>query len=220
MTNQQIQIYTSADGSVQLKVQLDADTLWLTQAQMADLFAVKPQNITMHLKNIYAEQGFSEEAACKDFLQVQMEGGREVSRKRKTYSLDAIISVGYRVNSSRATQFRIWATNTLKQHLVEGYTLNQHRLQERGIEFEQALNLLSRTLNNQSLMQPPSCLVNCGAMAWPRRLPPLNRVLVASGFTRMWPAVRRTCCISLLRITRWPMAISAAARFCFCGICV
>lgn len=154
VTNQEIQIYTSADGSVQLKVQLDADTLWLTQAQMADLFAVKPQNITMHLKNIYAEQELSEEATCKDFLQVQLEGGREVSRKRKTYSLDAIISVGYRVNSSRATQFRIWATNTLKQHLVEGYTLNQHRLQERGIEFEQALNLLSRTLNNQSLMQP------------------------------------------------------------------
>lgn len=154
MTDQQIQIYTTDDGTVQLEIQLEQETLWLTQAQMAELFAVKPQNITMHLKNIYAEQELVEQATCKDFLQVQVEGAREVSRKRKGYNLDAVISVGYRVNSSRATQFRIWATNTLRQHLVAGYTLNQHRLQERGIEFEQALTLLSRTLNNQSLIQP------------------------------------------------------------------
>lgn len=154
MTDQQIQIYTTDDGTVQLEIQLEQETLWLTQAQMAELFAVKPQNITMHLKNIYAEQELVEQATCKDFLQVQIEGAREVSRKRKGYNLDAVISVGYRVNSSRATQFRIWATNTLRQHLVAGYTLNQHRLQERGIEFEQALTLLSRTLNNQSLIQP------------------------------------------------------------------
>ncbi len=154
MGDQQIQIYSTADGSVELEVQLDQDTLWLTQAQMAELFSVKPQNITMHLKNIYAEQELRTSATCKDFLQVQAEGAREVSRKRKIYNLDAVISVGYRVNSSRATQFRIWATNTLRQHLVEGYTLNQRRLQERGIEFEQALSLLSRTLNNQTLVQP------------------------------------------------------------------
>ena len=91
---------------------------------MADLFAVTSQNVTMHLKNIYQEQELAEEATCKDFLQVQTEGGREVKRKRKHYNLDAIISVGYRVNSGRATQFRIWATRTLRQHLVEDYTLN------------------------------------------------------------------------------------------------
>ena len=154
MNNEQIQIYTTADGEVQLEIQLDQNTLWLTQAQMGELFSVKPQNITMHLKNIYSEQELNEEATCKDFLQIQMEGNREVSRKRKGYNLDAVISVGYRVNSSRATQFRIWATNILRQHLVDGYTINQRRLQERGIEFEQALSLLSRTLNNQSLIQP------------------------------------------------------------------
>lgn len=149
-----IQLYTTADGQIQLEIKLEQETLWLTQSQIAELFQVKPQNVTMHLKNIFAESELKETATCKDFLQVQNEGGRQINRKLKHYSLDAIISVGYRVNSTRATQFRIWATQTLKQHLVEGYTLNHRRLQERGIEFEQALNLLSRTLSNQQLVQP------------------------------------------------------------------
>lgn len=155
MDNSQIQIYTAGDGQVQLEIHLQDDTLWLTQAQIASLFEVKPQNITMHLKHIYAEGELAEVATCKERLQVQEEAGRAVKRKRKLYSLDAVISVGYRINSGRATQFRIWATNTLKQHLVQGYTLNQRRLQERGIEVEQALKLLSRTLNNQALIAPP-----------------------------------------------------------------
>lgn len=148
-----IQIYQSDDGQIQLDIRLEQETLWLTQAQIAELFQVKPQNITMHLKNVFADGELQEEATCKDFLQVQIEGDREVSRKRKFYNLDAIISVGYRVSSARATQFRIWATQTLKQHLVEGYTLNRQRLQERGIEFEQAVTLLSRTLTNQQLVK-------------------------------------------------------------------
>jgi len=152
MTEQRIQIYASADGRVQLEVTQAADTLWLTQAQIAELFGVKPQNITMHLKHIYKEQELTEPATCKDFLQVQIEGTRRVNRKRKLYNLDAILSVGYRVNSRQATQFRMWATNTLKQHLVEGYTLNQRRLEERGVEFEQALTLLSKTLTNRQLI--------------------------------------------------------------------
>ena len=145
-----IMIFESGDQPVQ--VRLEGETVWLTQAQVAELFSVTPQNVTMHLKNIYEEQELVENATCKDFLQVQTEGDREVKRKRKHYNLDAIISVGYRVNSRRATQFRIWATSTLRQHLVEGYTLNQQRLRERGIEFEQALDLLSRTLANQQLV--------------------------------------------------------------------
>lgn len=151
---QKVEIFTTQDGQAQLRVALDKDTVWLTQAQIAELFNVSPQNITMHLKKIYAEQELSEVSTCKDFLQVQSEGGREVSRTRKHYNLDAIISVGYRINSGRATQFRIWATQTLKQHLVQGYTLNQKRLQERGIEFEQVVDLLSQTLANQSLVNP------------------------------------------------------------------
>lgn len=147
--NQQIQIFQSDDGRVQLDIRLEQETLWLTQAQLAELFQVKPQNITMHLKNIYAEHELSESATCKDFLQVRLEGARKVKRRLTHYSLDAIISVGYRVNSARATQFRIWSTNVLRQHLVQGYTLNQKRLQEQGVEFEQALTLLSQTLENQ-----------------------------------------------------------------------
>lgn len=152
LKNNQIQIYTSADGQVQLNIKLEQETLWLSQAQIAELFQVKPQNITMHLRNIFSEGELERQATCKDFLHVQDEAGRQVKRQRKYYNLDAIISVGYRVNSSRATQFRIWATQTLKQHLVEGYTLNQQRLQERGIEFEQAIALLSSTLANQQLV--------------------------------------------------------------------
>lgn len=137
MTNQ-IQIYQSQDGQISLQVSLDNETVWLTQAQMAELFDVKAQNITMHLKNIYQEQELDEISTCKNFLQVQKEGERFIQRKRKHYNLDAIISVGYRISSKRATQFRQWATQTLKQHLVKGYTLNERRLQEKGI----GLNLI------------------------------------------------------------------------------
>jgi hypothetical protein len=154
MQKQQIQLYTSADGQVQLDINLENETLWLTQAQMGELFSSTPENVLMHIKNIFKDNELDEAATTKDFLVVRLEGSREVKRTLKHYNLDAVISVGYRVNSSRATQFRIWATNTLKQHLVQGYTLNQHRLQERGIEFEQAVALLSRTLANQQLLQP------------------------------------------------------------------
>ncbi|MEO0369326.1 MAG: RhuM family protein [Pseudomonadota bacterium] len=129
----QTALFISDDGQVQLDLKVDQETLWLTQAQMAQLFEVKPQNITMHLKNIYKEQELTESATCKDFLQVQREGKRDVKRQHKYYTLDAVISVGYRVNSTRATQFRIWATRTLKQHLIEGYTLkNQSLIDDEG----------------------------------------------------------------------------------------
>lgn len=147
-----IQIYQSDDGQVQLDIQLEQETLWLTQLQMSNLFETTPENVLMHLKNIFSEQELDETATTKGFLVVRQEGTRQVQRELKHYNLDAIISVGYRVNSSRATQFRVWATGTLKQHLVEGYTLNRRRLHERGIEFEQAISLLSRTLVNQQLM--------------------------------------------------------------------
>lgn len=152
MNNQQIQLYTSEDGQVQLEIQFEQETLWLTQLQMGELFGTTPENVLMHLKNIFKDNELDEAATTKDFLAVRQEGARQVKRTLKHYNLDAIISVGYRVSSSRATQFRIWATNALKQHLVEGYTLNKHRLQERGIEFEQALELLSQTLSNQQLI--------------------------------------------------------------------
>lgn len=150
--NQQVQIFTSADGQAQLQVALEHDTLWLSQAQMGELFDTTPENVLMHLKNIFNDGELAEPATTKDFLVVRQEGARQVRRRIKHYSLDAIISVGYRVSSRRATQFRQWATRVLQAHLVEGYTLNQRRLAERGIEFEQAVSLLSRTLANQQLV--------------------------------------------------------------------
>lgn len=149
---QQVQLFTSADGQAQLQVALEHDTLWLSQAQMGELFDTTPENVLMHLKNIFRDEELAEQATTKDFLVVRQEGARQVRRRIKHYSLDAIISVGYRVSSRRATQFRQWATRVLQAHLVEGYTLNQRRLEERGIEFEQAVSLLSRTLANQQLV--------------------------------------------------------------------
>lgn len=151
-TDQQVQIFTSADGQAHLQVALEQETVWLSQAQMGQLFDTTPENILMHLKNIFNDEELAEQATTKDFLVVRQEGTRQVRRRIKHYSLDAIISVGYRVSSKRATQFRQWATRVLKDHLVDGYTLNQRRLAERGIEFEQAVSLLSRTLANQQLV--------------------------------------------------------------------
>jgi prophage maintenance system killer protein len=154
--NTQIQIYQSDDGQLELKVAFDQDTVWLSQSQMADLFGTKRPAITKHLSNIYKSGELSEDSTCS-ILEHMADHGQ--SYKTKQYNLDAIISVGYRVNSSRATQFRIWATRTLKQHLVQGYTLNQRRLQERGIEFEQAMALLSQTLSNQQLVNAEGAAV-------------------------------------------------------------
>ena len=142
---QQVHLFVSEDGQAQLEVALEQETVWLSQAQMALLFDTSTDNIGLHLKNIYREGELSEGATTEDFSVVRQEGKRTVKRRIKHYNLDAIISVGYRVSSKRATQFRQWATRVLKQHLVQGYTLNQKRLAERGVEFEQAVALLSRT---------------------------------------------------------------------------
>lgn len=157
--NQHIQIYQSADGHVQLQVTFEQETFWLSQSQMGELFETSSDNVSLHLKNIYQDGELREAATTEDFSVVRQEGKRQVKRQLKHYSLDAVISVGYRVSSARATQFRIWATNTLKQHLVEGYTLNQRRLHERGIEFEQAVALLSQTLKNQQLVSSAGAAV-------------------------------------------------------------
>ena len=139
-------------GKRPVEVRLEGETVWLNQTQMADLFDTSTDNISLHLKNIYADNELEELATTEDYSVVRQEGSRTVRRRLKHYNLDAIISVGYRVSSARATLFRIWATGVLRQHLVEGYTLNQRRLAERGIEFEQAVSLLSRTLANQALV--------------------------------------------------------------------
>ncbi len=123
-------IYQSAEADVTVNAIIKDETIWLSQKAMADLFEVTPQNITVHLKNIYTEGELDEQATCKDFLQVQTEGSRQVKRSIAYYNLDAIISVGYRVNSRRATQFRIWATGILKEYMTKGFVLDDERLKQ------------------------------------------------------------------------------------------
>lgn len=123
-------LYNAPSGNVTLNVLLQDETIWLTQKMMAELFQTTPQNITIHLKNIFEEGELQEDATCKDILQVQQEGERTVNRKSKFYNLDAVISVGYRVNSTKATQFRIWATKTLKEFIIKGFVLDDNRLKQ------------------------------------------------------------------------------------------
>ena len=133
--------------NLQLQVRLENDTVWLTQAQMAELFQRAPQNITMHIRNIYNEGELSSESTCKDFLQVQKEGNREVRRLVRIYNLDVIISVGYRVKSQRGTAFRIWANGIIKSYLLRGYAVNQRlsALEERVAEHDKKIDFFVRT---------------------------------------------------------------------------
>ncbi|ATA68188.1 hypothetical protein CGC48_05820 [Capnocytophaga cynodegmi] len=148
----EIKIFTTDDKKISLQVSLEKETVWLTQSQMSFLFDTSTDNIGLHLKNIFLEEELDEFSTTEDFSVVRQEGKRQVKRTLKHYNLDAILSVGYRVSSKRATQFRKWATQTLKQHLVQGYTINEQRLKERGIEFNEVLSLLSSTLENQTLI--------------------------------------------------------------------
>jgi prophage maintenance system killer protein len=114
-------LYRSKDGAVQLDVQLEKETIWLTQKQMGLLFGKDSDTIGLHIRNIYKEGELEESATAEDSSVVQQEGRRKVARKVRFYNLDAILSVGYRVNSKRGTDFRIWATNVLKQHIVQSF---------------------------------------------------------------------------------------------------
>lgn len=125
-------LYQSEDEITKIEVRLENESVWLTQKMMAELFQTTPQNITIHLKNIFDEGELKEEATCKDLLQVQNEGSRKVERKQKFYNLDAIISVGYRIKSHIATKFRIWATERLKEYMIKGFALDDDRLKGAG----------------------------------------------------------------------------------------
>ena len=149
----EVLLYEAPDGKVQVDVRLEQDTVWLTQRQMSEIFETTPENVLMHLKNVFGDGELEEAATAKDFLVVQTEGSRQVRRNLKHYNLDAIISVGYRVNSRCGVRFRQWATRVLREHLVQGYSFNQTRLAERGLlEARQTLDLLARTLQNQALV--------------------------------------------------------------------
>jgi len=142
--NSQIVIYQTENGITKLEVRLENETVWLSQKLMAELFQTTPQNITIHLKNIYEEGELVEIATCKDFLQVQKEGDRMVERNQKFYNLDAIISVGYRIKSHVATRFRQWATQHIKEYIVKGFVMDDERLKNPNQPFDYFEELLRR----------------------------------------------------------------------------
>ena len=137
-------LYTSADGTVRLDVQLELDTIWLSLNQLAGLFERDKSVISRHLRNIYKEGELDRQATVAKNATVQNEAGRSVVRDIEYYNLDAVISVGYRVNSKRGTEFRIWATNVLRQHLVQGYTANEKRLKALKQTLKLAADISSR----------------------------------------------------------------------------
>ena len=149
----EVVLYKAPDGAVRLDVRLERESVWLSLDQMTKLFRRDKSVISRHLRNVFVSKELERKATVAKNATVQREGGREVVREIEYFNLDAILSVGYRVNSKRGTQFRIWATRTLKDHLLRGYTLNEKRLRERGLgEIEQAVGLLARTLTQNALI--------------------------------------------------------------------
>ncbi len=144
-----IMIYKTKDNKISLDVRLEKETVWLTQKQMAKLFNRDVRTVNEHIKNVFKEGELNKSSVIRKFRITAADGK---SYTTNFYNLDVIISIGYRVNSFRGTQFRIWATKTLKSHLVKGYTINQKRLKETNLnEFEQAVKLVKRTIGNKKL---------------------------------------------------------------------
>lgn len=146
-------IYQAKSGAIELRGDFTKETLWATQAQIAHLFDVTPQNITLHLGSIFNEKELDKKATCKDFLQVQKEGAREVTRTVSMYNLDAIIAVGYRINSVLGTNFRMWATKTLRSYVVDGYVINKKRISEHHDQFLKDVSEIQRLLPMDSTVR-------------------------------------------------------------------
>jgi prophage maintenance system killer protein len=146
--------YKAESGKIQIEVKLEDDTVWLTQGQMQELFQQTKQNVSLHIKNIYNEGELSRRATVKDSLTVRDEGNRKVKRKVEYYSLDVIISVGYRVKSKRGTHFRIWANKIIKEYLTKGYVIDQKKFLEQSQqlnELKQTVRLLGNVIENKTL---------------------------------------------------------------------
>ena len=147
----EIVVYEAPSGEARVDVCFDGGTVRFTQRQMVEAFATAPENVLAHLRNVFASGELEAGATTKDFLAVRTEGKRRVRHRLKHYNLDAIVTVGYRVNSRRGVRFRQWATGALGTRLVRGDTVNEHRLAERGLrEARDTLDQLARTLRNQS----------------------------------------------------------------------
>ncbi len=147
MDKAEIILYQTDDKSTSLEVRIEEETVWLTQAQMAELFSSSKQNISLHINNIYKEGELPYHSTVKEYLTVQSEGKRKIKRKIAIYNLDVIISVGYRIKSQRGTQFRIWANNILKDYLLKGYAVNQRidRIERKLLEHDQKFDLIIKT---------------------------------------------------------------------------
>ena len=151
MEQNKIVIYQTEDGQTQIDVRLENETVWLTQAQMAELFETDRTSIVRHINNIYRVEELDREATCAKIAQVQTEGKRQVTRTIPYFNLDMIISVGYRVNSKRGVKFRQWANQVLKDYLVKGYAVNERIRKEQIGELRQLVQVVGRAINNQEL---------------------------------------------------------------------
>lgn len=154
MNNSEIIIYNAEDGKTEIQVKLDQDTVWLNQYQMEELFQTNRTSVVRHIINIYKSGELQEDSTCAFFAQVQNEGKRKINRNIKYYNLDLIISVGYRVNSKRGTQFRIWANKILKDFLIKGYSINEQRLRQQNEqlrELQESVKLLGNVLKYKDL---------------------------------------------------------------------
>ena len=152
-TDSNIAIYQTPDGETIIDVRLEGDTVWLSRMQIAQLLHTKPQNVSLHIGNIYREKELDEASTRKDFFLVQNEGNRKVSRLTKFYNLDVIISVGYRVKSQRGTQFRIWANKILKDYIIKGYAINHNAKAEQLDELKQTIAIMRNVLAHKSITQ-------------------------------------------------------------------
>ena len=151
--NNEILIYQTEDGQTQVDVRMENDTVWLTQAQMAELFQTDRTSIVRHINNIYKAEELDRESTCAKFAQVQMEGNRMVTRHIPIFNLDMIISVGYRVNAKRGVKFRQWANRILKEYLTKGYAVSDRLRRDQLGELRQLVQVVGRTLQNQDITQ-------------------------------------------------------------------
>jgi len=162
MKKKQIQkdiiIFQAENGAIELRGDFESETIWATQAEIARVFGVTPQNITTHIKNIYKQKELSEKATCKESLQVQTEGKRQIKRNIKEYNLDAIIAIGYRINSVMGTDFRIWATKTLKEHITKGYTINRKQIGKNYEAFMKSVGDIQNLLPEHITLDPKAIL--------------------------------------------------------------
>ena len=152
MEENKIVIYQTEDGQTQIDVRLENETVWLTQAQMAELFETDRTSIVRHINNIYKVDELDRDSTCAKIAQVQIEGKRKVKRNIPYFNLDMIISVGYRVNSKRGVKFRQWANRVLKEYLIKGYAVNERIRHEQIGELRQLVGMLGRTIQNQSVI--------------------------------------------------------------------